>query len=67
MIKCDICGDNANRMLFTKDINSGETHCIAEICEKCAEELGEAVVCIANRRMRDKFGDKALTIQGRKQ
>lgn len=62
MIKCDICGEKANKRLFTMTIENGEPSCIAEICEKCEAELAEAVILVANRRMREKFGDKALTI-----
>jgi hypothetical protein len=62
MIKCDICGEKANRRLFTTSIEKDEPRCIAEICEKCEAELAEAVILVANRRMREKYGDKALTI-----
>lgn len=62
MTKCDICGEKANRRLFTMTIENSESSCIADICDKCEAELAEAIVSIANRRMREKFGDKALTI-----
>lgn len=67
MIKCDICGEKANRRLFTMSIEKDEPSCIAEICEKCEAELAEAVVLVANRQMREKFGDKALIIPYKKQ
>lgn len=66
MIKCDICGEKANRRLFAASIEKDEPRCIAEICEKCEAELAEAVVLVANRRMREKFGDKALIIPYKK-
>ncbi len=67
MTKCDICGEKANIRLFTKIIEKGESSCIGDICEKCNAELAEAIVEIANKRMREKFGDKALIISNKKQ
>lgn len=67
MIKCDICGEKANNRLFTMPIEKCESKCIADICEKCEAELSEAIIGIANKRMREKFGDKAIIIQNKKQ
>ena len=67
MTKCDICGEKANKHLFIKTIEKNEPRCIADICEKCEAELAEAIVYVANKRMREKFGDKALIIPNKQQ
>ena len=63
MIECDICGKKAKTRLITKNLDTNELNYLAEICDECNTDIAKGIANMVNKKMKEQYGDKALTIR----
>ena len=62
MMKCEICGDKAHKLLYVKDIETDESKHLLAYCDKCDSKLGSLIYELINERMREKHGKRAIVL-----